>query len=147
MLKTGYNLVSGHAAREFYADVERRFGLLRPVTLSAVALLRHIDRCERLPHSAVAVTGFADLWGVTPVSQHAELSRWLYRLFFHRMNWLQNENPFLYFVMPESVTFQYGAHLQLRLSADIYADMTDVFGHLTQENTAHYHHNFNVSQV
>ncbi len=48
---------------------------------------------------------------------------------------------------PESVTFQYGEHLQLRLSADIYADMTDVFGHLTQENTAHYHHNFNVSQM
>ncbi|HSQ38794.1 MAG TPA: hypothetical protein VLM78_01430 [Anaerolineales bacterium] len=55
------------------------------------------------------------------------------------MIWPKNE--------PESVTFQYGEHLQLRLSADIYADMTDVFGHLTQENTVHYHHNFNVSQV
>jgi len=147
MLKTGYNLVREHAIREFHADVERRYGLKRPVTLSAIALLRHIQRSQRLPHPVVAVTGFADLWRAIPPEQHAELSRWLYRLFFLRMNWLQNENPYLYFVLPESVTFQYGANLQLRLSADVYVDMSDVFGHLTQEHTAHYHHNFNVSQV
>jgi hypothetical protein len=33
------------------------------------------------------------------------------------------------------------------LSVDVYVDMTDVFGHPTQENTAHYNRNFNVSQV
>ena len=147
MLKTGYNLVRGHAIRDFHADIERRYGLKRPYTLSTIALLRHIHRRQSLPHAVVAVTGFPDLWRFTPPDQHDELTRWLYRLCFHRMNWLQNENPYLYVLLPDDVTFQYAAHLQLRLSADVYADMTDVFGHLTQENTAHYHHNFNVSQV
>jgi len=63
------------------------------------------------------------------------------------MNWLQGKNYYIYFAVPDQITFQNAMHLHLRLSADLYADMTAVFGHMTQESSDHYHHSFNVSQV
>jgi hypothetical protein len=147
MLKTGYNLVRGHAITTFREDVAHRFHLPRPATLSIVTLLRHIRRREQLPHKVLQVTGLPDLWRVVPPRQHEELANWLRLFLYRRMNWLQGENPYIYFLIPDTVTFDNALHLSLRLSSDIYADMTAVFGHLTQENSEHYHHNFTVSQV
>jgi len=44
MLMTGCNLVRGQAADEFRAAFTRRFHLPEPETLSAISLLRHIQR-------------------------------------------------------------------------------------------------------
>jgi hypothetical protein len=147
MLKTGYNLVRADAIRAFHDDVEHRYGFDTPFTLSVVRLLRHIQRRAPLPHKVVQITGFPALWAVTPGAEHDPLAQMLYWTFYRRMNWLQNENYYLYFVVPETVTFIDAKHLYLRISSDLYADMTDVFGHLTQESSEHYHHNFSVSQV
>jgi hypothetical protein len=145
MLMTGYNLVRGRAVDGLREAVERRYGLRQPEKLSAIALLRHIERSQPLPHKVVEVTGFPALWRVCPDGEG--LGRMLFDLFFRRMNWLQNQNPYLYFLVPDDVTFSYGQHLSLRLSPDLYANMTTVFGHMRQVSSEHYHHNFTVSQV
>ena len=145
MLMTGYNLVRGRAVDEFRAAFTHRFSLPEPETMSAISLLRHIQRQRPLPHKVVQVTGFPDLWRVCPDADG--LARMLFWLFFERMNWLQNQNPYIYFILPDEVTFNDAAHLYLRLSPDLYADMTAVFGHLRQITSDHYHHNFTVSQV
>lgn len=145
MLLTGYNLVRGRAIEEFRAAFAHRFELPAPETLAAVSLLRHLYRKSSLPHQVVQVTGFHELWRACP--DHEGLTRLLFRLFFERMNWLQNENPYIYFILPDKVTFNDAAHLCLRLSPDLYADMTAVFGHMRQITSDHYHHNFTVSQV
>jgi hypothetical protein len=145
MLKTGYNLVRGRALEEFRGDVTRRYGLSEPITLSAIALLRAI-RCEQpLPQAVVQVTGFPDLWRACPDADG--LARTLFRLLSGHMNWLQGRNYYIYFAVSDEVTFQNTTHLYLRSSAELRADMTAVFGHMTQESSDHYHHNFNVSQV
>jgi hypothetical protein len=145
MLMTGYNLVRGRAVDEFRGAFSHRYGLPEPETLSAISLLRQIQRQQPLPHKVVQVAGFPDLWRVCPDGDG--LARMLFRLFFEHMNWLQNQNPYLYFLVPDEMHFQYGQHLTLRLSADIQADMTAVFGHMRQISSEHYHHNFTVSQV
>lgn len=145
MLKTGYNLVRDRALKEFRADVTQRYGLPEPETLSAIALLRAIRREQPLPHPVVQVTGLPDLWRAC--SNADGLARALFRLLHNHMNWLQGKNYYIYFVVPDNITFQNTTHLYLRLSADLRADMTAVFGHMTQESSDHYHHNFNVSQV
>lgn len=145
MLQTGYNLVRGQAVAAFRAAFTRRFDQPEPETLSAVSLLRHLYRKSSLPHKVVQVTGFHELWRVCPDPD--ALTRLLFRLFFERMNWLQNENPYIYFILPDEVTFNDAAHLYLRLSPNLYADMTAVFGHMRQIASDHYHHNFTVSQV
>lgn len=143
--RTGYNLVRGRVVDEFQDAFRRRYNLPEPETLSAIALLRQIQRQQPLPHKVIQVTGFPDLWRVCPDGDG--LARMLFRLFFRRMNWLQNQNPYLYFLVPDEVAFQYGQHLLLRLSADVQANMTAVFGHMRQVSSEHYHHNFTVSQV
>lgn len=145
MLLTGYNLVRGAAVADFRAACQHRFGLAQPETLSAVALLRHIQQQQSLPHQVVQVTGFPDLWRVC--SDTAGLTRTLFQLFFARMNWLRGQNPYLYFVLPPEITLNNAAHLDLRLGPDLYADMTLVFGHMRQITSEHYHHDFTVSQV
>lgn len=145
MLMTGYNLVRGRAVDEFRAAFSRRFDLPEPETLSVISLLRHVQRRQPLLHRVVQVTGFPDLWRVCPDVDG--LARVLFRLFFERMNWLQNQNPYIYFVLPDQVTFNAAAHLYLRLSPQLYADITVVFGHMRQISSDHYHHNFTVSQV
>jgi len=145
MLKTGYNLVRDRALTEFRADVPPRFGLPEPITLSAIALLRAIRREQPLSHTVVLVTGFPDLWRAC--SDADGLTHSLFRLLHSYMNWLQGKNYYIYFAVPNEITFQDTTHLYLRLSADLRADMTAVFGHMTQESSDHYHHNFNVSQV
>ena len=145
MLLTGYNLVHGRAIEEFRTAFTHRFDLPQPETLSAVSLLRYLHRKSCLPHRVVQVVGFHELWRACPDPDG--LARLLSRLFFDRMNWLQNENPFIYFVLPDEVTFNDAAHLCLRLSPDLYADMTAVFGHMRQVTSDHYHHNFTVSEV
>jgi hypothetical protein len=145
MLMTGYNLVRGPAVREFREAFAHRFNLPRPETLSAIRFLRHVRRRQPFLHKVVEVRGFPDLWRVCPDGEG--LGRVLFRLFFRRMNWLQNQNAYVYFVLPDRITFNPGEHLYLRISADVYADMTAVFGHLSQVNSSHYHHNFTVSQV
>lgn len=145
MLMTGYNLVRGSAVEDFRDAFTGRFHLPEPETLSVIAFLRHVDRRRSFPHKVVQVTGFADLWQVCPDAE--SLGRMLFRLFFRRMNWLQNQNPYVYFILPEKVTFNHAAHLYLRLSPNLYADMTAVFGQMTQISSDHYHHNFTVSQV
>lgn len=145
MLKTGYNLVRDRALKEFRADVTRRYGLPEPITLSIIALLRAIRRQQSLPHVVVQVTGFPDLWKTCPDS--GGLTHAIIRLLHSRMNWLQGKNYYIYFVLPDDITFLNATHLSLRLSADRYADMTALFGHLTQESSDHYHHNFNISSI
>lgn len=145
MLMTGYNLVRGRAVDEFRAAFAHRFGQPEPETLSAISLLRHIKRKRPFIHKVVRVTGFSDLWCICPDTDG--LARMLFRLFFDRMNWLQNQNPYIYFVLPEKVTFNNAAHLYLRLSPNLYADMTAVFGQMRQISSDQYHHNFTVSQV
>lgn len=145
MLMTGYNLVRGRAVDEFQAAFTHRFGLPEPETTSAISLLRYMQRQRPLPHKVVRVIGFPELWRVCPDADN--LARTLFRLFFERMNWLQNQNPYIYFILPDEVTFNDAAHLYLRLSPNLYADMTAVFGHLRQITSDHYHHNFTVSQV
>ena len=145
MLMTGYNLVRGRATVEFREAFARRFRVPEPETLSAVSFLRHVQRQQPLPHQVVQVTGFPDLWRVC--SDPDGLARMLFRLFFERMNWLQNQNPYVYFVLPDQVTFNEATHLYLRLSPNLYADVTAVFGHMRQITSDHYHHNFTVSQV
>ncbi len=127
---TGYNLVRGRAVEEFRAAFAHRFELPEPETVSVLSLLRHIQRQQPFPHKVIQVTGFPDLWRVCPDAD--KLARMLFRLFFEQMNWLQNQNPYIYFLVPEQVAFNYGEHLYLRLSADLYADMTAVFGHMRQ---------------
>jgi hypothetical protein len=145
MLMTGYNLVRGRAVDEFREAAGRRYGLRQPETLSVIALLRHLERRQVFPHRVVQITGLSALWRVCPDGEG--LARMLFDLFFRRMNWLQNQNPYLYFLVPDEVSFSYGQHLSLRLSPDLYADMTAVFGHMRQVSSDHYHHNFTVSQV
>ena len=145
MLMTGYNLVRGRATAEFRQAFAHRFRVPEPETLSAVSFLRHVQRAQPLPHRVVQVTGFPDLWRVCPDADG--LARMLFRLFFERMNWLQNQNPYVYFVVPDPVTFNEATHLSLRLSPNLYADVTAVFGHMRQLSSDHYHHNFTVSQV
>jgi len=145
MLMTGYNLVRGRAAVEFRGAFTRRFRVPEPETLSVVSFLRHVQRAQPLPHRVGQVTGFPDLWRVCPDAKG--LARMLSRLFFERMNWLQNQNPYVYFVLPDPVTFNEATHLSLRLSPNLYADVTPVFGHMRQITSDHYHHNFTVSQV
>jgi len=145
MLMTGYNLVRGPAVEAFRATLTHRYHRPEPETLSAVALLRHIERKERLEHKVIQVTGFPDLWRVCDDDEG--LARMLFGFFFRRMNWLQNWNPYIYFILPADVTFNNAAHLYLRLSSDVYADMTAVFGQMRQVSSDHYHHNFTVSQV
>ncbi len=145
MLMTGYNLVRGPAVEAFREGVTRRYSLPEPETVSVVALLRAIERKDRLPHKVVQVTGFPELWRVC--EDREGVGRLLFGLFFRRMNWLQNWNPYIYFVLPDEVTFNDAAHLYLRLSSDVYADMTAVFGQMRQVSSDHYHHNFTVSQV
>ena len=145
MLMTGYNLVRGRAAVEFRGAFTRRFRVPKPETLSVVSFLRHVQRAQPLPHRVVQVTGFPDLWRVCPDAKG--LARMLSRLFFERMNWLQNQNPYVYFVLPDQVTFNESTHLYLRLAPNLYADVTAVFGHMRQITSDHYHHNFTVSQV
>jgi hypothetical protein len=145
MLMTGYNLVRGRAVDEFRAAFTLRFRLPAPETLSVVSFLRHLQRQQPFPHQVVQVTGFPDLWRVCPDADG--LARMLFRLFFERMNWLQNQNPYVYFILPDGVTFNEAAHLCLRLSPGLYADVTAVFGHMRQLSSDHYHHTFTVSQV
>jgi hypothetical protein len=147
MLKTGYNLVHGRAVEAFRADVERRYGYPQPETLSLLALLRRVRRAQPLPHKAMLITGLPALWRLVPQGEHEALGRMLFRFLQRHMNWLQNQNYYLYFAVPDEVTFNNAGHLYLRFTDGAYADMTMVFGHLTQENSEHYHHNFNVSQV
>lgn len=146
MLMTGYNLVRGRAVQDFRDAFRRRFQMPEPETLSAISLLRQIQRKRSLPHRVVQVTGFPDLWRVCP-QESDDLARMLFRLFFKRMNWLQNQNPYIYFVLPDRVTFNDATHLCLRIAPDVYADMTEVFGHMRQISSDHYQHNFTVSQV
>lgn len=146
MLMTGYNLVRGSAIEDFRAACSHRFGLAQPETLSVTLLLRHIYRQEPLPHRVVQVTGFPDLWRVCPDT--VGLTRTLRQLFFEQhMNWLRNQNPYIYFVLSDEITFNNAAHLDLRLAPKLYADMTLVFGHMRQISADHYHHNFIVSEV
>jgi hypothetical protein len=145
MLMTGYNLVRGSAVEDFRDAFTGRFHLPEPETLSAIAFLRHVHRQRSFLHKVVQVTGFADLWRVCPDAEG--LGRILFRLFFKRMNWLRSENPYIYFLLPEGVTFNPGTHLYLRLAPHLYADMTAVFGQMTQISSDHYHHNFTISQV
>jgi hypothetical protein len=145
MLMTGYNLVRGRAVEGFQTAFTRRYRLPEPETLSAISLLRQIYRQQPFPHKVVQVSGFPNLWRVCPDAD--ALARVFFRLLFEQMNWLQNQNPYIYFLVPEDVAFSYGQHLHLRLSADLYADMTAVFGHMRQISSNHYHHNFTVSQV
>jgi hypothetical protein len=145
MLMTGYNLARGRAVVAFREAFTNRYGRPQPQAVSIVELLRHIERKERLPHKVVEVTGFPDLWRVC--GDHEGLGRMLFGLFFRRMNWMQNWNPYIYFVLPEAVTFNNAAHLGLRLAPGVYADMTEVFGQMRQVMSDHYHHNFTVSQV
>ena len=142
---TGYNLVRGRAVEEFRAAFTHRFNLPEPETLSAISLLRHIRRKQPFLPQVVQVTGFPNLWRVCPDADG--LARMLFRLFFDRMNWLRNHNPYIYFILPDQVTFSDAARLYLRPSPHLYADMTTVFGHLRQISSDHYHHNFTVSQV
>lgn len=145
MLMTGYNLVRGPAVEGFRDAFTHRFNLPKPETLSAIAFLRHVQRRRPFAHKVVEIHGFPDLWRVCPDAKG--LSRMLFRLFFRRMNWMQNQNPYIYFVLPDTITFSAGEHLYLRLSPELYADMTAVFGQLKQVSSNHYHHNFTVSQV
>jgi hypothetical protein len=145
MLVTGYNLVRGQAVAAFHEAFARRYKRPAPQTVSLVSLLRHIERRERLPHQVAQVTGLPALWRVCDDGDGA--ARMLFGLLLQRMNWMQNWNPYLYFVLPDEVTFNHGAHLQLRLGPDLYADMTAVFGHMRQMSSDHYHHTFTVSQV
>ena len=145
MLRTGYNLVRGRAVDEFRAAFTHRYRLPEPETLSTISLLRHVQREQPFIHKVVQVTGFPDLWRVCPDAEG--LTRMLFRLFFDRMNWLQNQNPYIYFILPDDVTFNLATHLHLRLSPHLYADMTAVFGHMQQISSDHYHHTFTVSQL
>jgi hypothetical protein len=145
MLMTGYNLVRGPAVEGFRDAFTHRFDLPRPETLSAIRFLRHVQRRQPFLHKVVEVDGFPDLWRVCP--DRDGLGRLLFRLFFQRMNWLQNQNLYIYFVLPDRITFSPGEHLCLRISPDLYGDMTAVFGHMRQVSSDHYHHNFTVSQV
>jgi hypothetical protein len=142
---TGYNLVRGPAVEGFRDAFTHRFNLPEPETLSAIKFLRQVQRRQPFLNKVIGVNGFPDLWRVCPDGEG--LGRMLFRLFFRRMNWLQNQNLYVYFVLPDRVTFSAGEHLCLRISADLYADMTDVFGQLKQVTSNHYHHNFTVSQV
>lgn len=145
MLMPGYNLVRGSAVEDFRDAFVRRFALPEPETLSAIAFLRHVHGQQSFLHKVVQVTGFADLWRVCPDAEG--LGRMLFQLFFRRMNWLQNRNLYIYFVLPDAITFNDATHLYLRLSPENYADMTAVFGHMRQITSDHYHHNFTISQV
>jgi hypothetical protein len=145
MLMTGYNLVRGSALDDFRGTFAHRFDLPEPETFSAIAFLRHVQRRKPFLHKVVQVTGFPDLWSVCPDAEG--LGRMLFWLFFKRMNWMQNQNPYIYFVLPDQITLNDATHLYLRLSRENYADMTAVFGHMRRISSDHYHHNFTVSQV
>ena len=96
--------------------------------------------------SKISITiGFSDLWCICPDTEG--IAQMLFRLFLSRTNYLQSQNPYIYFLLPEGVTFNPGTHLYLRLSPHLYADMTAVFGQMAQISSDHYHHNFTVSQV
>lgn len=84
MLMTGCNLVRGPAVEGFRDAFTHRFSLPEPKTLSAIAFLRQVQRCQPFLHKVVEVNGFPDLWRVCPDAEG--LGRMLFRLFFQRMN-------------------------------------------------------------
>jgi len=52
-----------------------------------------------------------------------------------------------YTLHPLTTPFNEATHLSLRLSPNLYAGATAIFGHVRQLASDHYHHNFTVSQV
>ncbi|MGI5818116.1 MAG: hypothetical protein ACOX9R_08460 [Armatimonadota bacterium] len=142
----GYNFLRGRAKREaaeFLRDwSDDRLGAEE---MSIVALLRHIERKERLPKPELFVNGFERLWEIMDPEEHDALSRRVQDILSARMNWLNNQNPHICFVLPPDVTFIPGRRLELRLGNGDTIDLYDIFGHFEPgDSTDHYKKGFNV---
>lgn len=142
----GYNFLRGRAKREASEFLrtwsEDRLGA---EDISIVALLRHIERKERLPKPELFVNGFERLWEIMDSEEHDALSRRVQDILSARMNWLNNQNPHICFVLPPDVTFIPGKRLELRLGNGDTIDLYDIFGYLEQgDSVDHYKKGFNV---
>lgn len=86
--------------------------------------------CQPLSYKIVEMTRVPALWSVCPDSDG--LGRMLSELLVQRKNWLQNQDPYLYFLVPDDVAFSYGQHLSLHLLPEPYTNMTTVIGRMRQ---------------
>ena len=138
-LLVGYNFVRGRALNEFLQSFNLRFPGSAPHVISAVGLLRCLERREELPGACLQVEGFEQLWHV--VEDADALAARIKKLLSRRANWLagQPEGPFIYFRLPDEVEFSIDQHVNLRLPNGQLVDLDLVFGHPSQVSPDHYH--------
>ncbi len=144
-LMTGYNFVRASGLNDFLQSFTRRFDEPAPEVLSVVEFLREVRWQNRLPHQCVQVQGFDRLFAIC--DDEKALRRVVRDVLSAAKNPLQNQNHFVYFVLPAETTFSQGEHLCLRVprrGEPYYLDLELLFGRLQRISADHYHKPFNI---